>query len=402
MGLLLGPLAAFVVTICVLVALVSKGLNIAISLTIATLLFGLLAMRPSEAASHAIRGLTSLATAKLVATFVLAFYLSKLMGEVGVLDKITRGIAGLSERFAAISVPSIIGLIPMPGGALVSAMMLRDLYMERLGLKRETATFLNYWFRHIWISVWPMHQTLIMTAYVLGLSVWKVIANLYPACAVAIAGGLPLAVATLRLHGGSRSCGFRIQDVREGLWPFALMAILVIFFRLDIITALLIAAAAVALAYRPPRSAHASALRFAFSPRILSAVIVVMVFRELILASGAPRELYTFVSAAGIPEPLVLFLVPLAVGLALASEYVVVAISFPLLLDMIMPGGVLDHRPLFLAFLGGYLRLYLFPAHLCLVLTIEYFRSKAAGVYKWIATASAIMAALGWCYALLC
>jgi len=63
---------------------------------------------------------------------------------------------------------------------------------------------------------------------------------------------------------------------------------------------------------------------------------------------------------------------------------------------------VLDHRPLFLAFLGGYLSLYLSPAHLCLVLTIEYFRSKAARVYKWIATASAIMAALGWCYALLC
>jgi hypothetical protein len=67
-------------------------------------------------------------------------------------------------------IAAAIGLLPMPSGAYISAVVVDPLY-DKKGLKSYQKTFLNYWMRHIWIPVWSLFQGVLITAAVLGVSV---------------------------------------------------------------------------------------------------------------------------------------------------------------------------------------------------------------------------------------
>lgn len=72
------------------------------------------------------------------------------------------------------AIAAAIGLLPMPGGAYISAVVVDPLY-DKMGPKSHQKTFPNYWMRHIWIPVWPLFQDVLITAAVLGVSVWEVV-----------------------------------------------------------------------------------------------------------------------------------------------------------------------------------------------------------------------------------
>ncbi|MHA1723123.1 MAG: DUF401 family protein, partial [Candidatus Baldrarchaeia archaeon] len=117
-------LISLVISLLVLFFLVLRKVDIAYSLTISTFLFGVLVFSIRDLISNTYNGILSFSTLKLLSAFILAFYFAALLRNVGVMDKIVKGISSINKKFAAIFLPSVVGLIPMPGGALVSAVML--------------------------------------------------------------------------------------------------------------------------------------------------------------------------------------------------------------------------------------------------------------------------------------
>ncbi|MCD5408365.1 DUF401 family protein [Candidatus Bipolaricaulota bacterium] len=88
------------------------------------------------------------------------------------------------RAFYALS-PAIMGMLPMPGGALLSAPLL-----ERAGgAAPEVRAAINVWFRHALLLVYPISSSLIATTKLAGLDVWQVIPYQLPALAVAAALG---------------------------------------------------------------------------------------------------------------------------------------------------------------------------------------------------------------------
>lgn len=73
--------------------------------------------------------------------------------------------------------PALLGMLPMPGGALLSAPM-----VERSGaeLQGSTKAALNVWFRHILFFVYPLAPPLIASAKIAGLEVYSVLPYLLP------------------------------------------------------------------------------------------------------------------------------------------------------------------------------------------------------------------------------
>jgi hypothetical protein len=65
--------------------------------------------------------------------------------------------------------PALVGLLPMPGGALFSCPMIRAV-AGHMSLGENRQALINYWFRHIWETAWPLYPGYILASSLLGLS----------------------------------------------------------------------------------------------------------------------------------------------------------------------------------------------------------------------------------------
>src|SRR4030042_1239239 len=85
-------------------------------------------------------------------------------------------------RVALAVIPGLIGMLPMIGGAIFSAPMVKEIG-SHLQVDRNRMTYVNYWFRHVWEWVLPVYPTLILVAALLeipprdlALSQWPIMA----------------------------------------------------------------------------------------------------------------------------------------------------------------------------------------------------------------------------------
>lgn len=96
--------------------------------------------------------------------------------ESGQMEKLLAGLPG-GRRAAYALAPAILGMLPMPGGALLSAPL-----VERAGgSSPEVRAAANVWFRHTLHSIYPLSPALITGAALAGLDVWGVIPYQFPA-----------------------------------------------------------------------------------------------------------------------------------------------------------------------------------------------------------------------------
>jgi integral membrane protein (TIGR00529 family) len=69
-------------------------------------------------------------------------------------------------------VPGVIGLLPVPGGALLSAPIV-DVVGDQRGLNGSLKLFINVWYRHIILFFYPLSTTIIFTSALTRISPWS-------------------------------------------------------------------------------------------------------------------------------------------------------------------------------------------------------------------------------------
>jgi len=323
----------------------------------------------------------------------------------------TRRWGGRHGRAASLmAVPAIIGLIPMPAGALFSAPFVEQagsVVDGRAGWK----TAVNYWFRHIWEFWWPLYPGVIV-----AMSVFKMDPHLFlgaeiPLTLVAAAAGY---FALIRPNMGALKDNIPVEPgngrraatlllplvvvVASLLFmPFALRALAPgiepqILKMSSLLIGLLLAQAITAFdrgrhgGAAPRRAAIAAAALKLLDRKTLDILFTlagVMVFKFMLESSGmlplAGREMTrsgipVTVAVAGLP-----FLAGLVTGLALGFT----GTSFPLVVGLMAADGstLTPMSTLVLAYGFGHSGMMLSPIHLCLLVTRDYFRSSFAEVY---------------------
>ncbi|BEP16719.1 DUF401 family protein [Pyrofollis japonicus] len=312
-------------------------------------------------------------------TFVyifLSLFLAGVLREAGYLSLLVEGSSAVGCRFSFLAVPALIGLLPMPGGALVSAMAMRRKYLEEARMPPEWAGYLNYWFRHVWVPMWPIFQSIIITAAVLGTTPMGVVSNTWPETPAAILGGLLVAIPALYRYKCNR--GGRLMDLLKALWPFLLLAALVFSHVVGLLEALVITLAVVLLVLRPGRRELRGALGLATKPRIHGVLAEALFLKELLSHTAAPHAMYEFATGLGLPETTVLFSVPFILGLAAGGENFFAATAIPLLKTYIVSSGAINQAALLIAYTGGSMGVMVSPVHLCFALTVDYYRANTA------------------------
>jgi integral membrane protein (TIGR00529 family) len=248
-------------------------------------------------------------------------------------------------------------------------------------LTPEHKAFINYWFRHIWEYVSPLYPGFVLAVAVTNIPVHTLLLSQLP---------LPLSVVGVGALLGFRGVkGREVEGKRDRhelkalfttLLPIIASLVLVVVFGIPLAFAMAAVVISLLVFYRYTAKELATALRESVSLNVMLMVIGIMVFKGMLEATGAIEALPAFFQRSGLPTGVVLFALPFLVGLLTGLTVGFVGATFPIIMAML--GGDPDPASITFAFASGFAGVMLSPTHLCLLLTLKYFKADMAGTYR--------------------
>lgn len=380
------------------------------------------ALPPGAIAVAALRALADPKTLSLTVVVSLILVLSQSLEASGQMARLLDRFKGLvaRQRLNIVLFPALIGLLPMPGGAIFSAPMVRNIGAEaRLG--GAQMSFINYWFRHLWEYWWPLYPGVLLATNLAAIDLWTFVGALFPMTLVAAAAGyLPLRrmMPEGRLGPGGRPVGgarvglfFReLTPVLIAIIPGILLGSLLeavlpgpaaaVSKELGLIAAL---CAAIGWIWRTNRMPGVQRRRIVLRREMLAMVYMVaaiLVFKGVLLDSHAVDAVSDELMRWQIPLVAIAVTLPLIVGLVAGITIAFVGSAFPIIISLVAAydAGGQTLAYLILAMTGGFVGVLLSPLHLCLVLSNQYFKADPVSVYRhlWMPCLALILAALGY------
>jgi len=419
-------LAVMLVALAALVRLKIKiGRVLVISPFIAAALFPNHALPGNFAASvTADGGAFFFSTLMLVALFAMIDIFGRALKEVERLPRLMRALQALfrDRRIALAGMPAVIGFLPMPGGAMVSAPLVEEVATESGGgISAEEKTLVNYWFRHIWEYFFPLYPAVVAAAAIWQVDLGGLIVRQLVLSFAAVAGGLVFVLrpvsrrargADVRPDGASSSDAppapdggppdakwtSHVGDIASGVAPIA--AVIVIWLALreigpygrgwiawkpwgtaSVVLAIVPVTAALIVAGRVERKWLWARLKGCMPLDMALLLVGAMLLKTVVASSGMVGDLAEELTGLRVPMALVIFLLPFAAGMLTGMAVAFVTATFGLLAGVLATGAGPDPAATVLAFASGYVGVLLSPVHICLVLTRDYFGAKLGAVY---------------------
>jgi integral membrane protein (TIGR00529 family) len=394
----------FLVLICI-----RKKLSLGNAFFLGTLFLSLLfGLKPQATLMSIFASITDPKTLSIAVVVSLILVLSSSMELAGQMQRMLKNFQGLvaSPRLNLVIFPALIGLLPMPGGAVFSAPMVKELGM-RSKLSEAQLSFVNYWFRHIWEHWWPLYPGILLTTVITEISLLAIIVIMCPFTAVALK------------NPGNRPTNDN-KNPRLPLWPFIkeLVPILVVIFpglgmgvlfsklfpgfpiskEIGLILALCMAIAWVWYQNRTSKKQIWSTLT---NPQLLNMmymIVGILIFKGILTDSHAAAAISQELIQMHIPLALIAVVLPLLVGMSGGIVIAFVGSTLPILVSMIQSLGEAQFLPAYvmLILVSGFTGVMLSPMHLCFLLSNEYFGVTLISVYRhlWKPCASLVAAAM--------
>ena len=364
-----------------------KKIALGITLLTGALLLGILfGLDPLSISRAAYKASIEKQTLLLLGVVLLIAIMGNILKLIENFDALVNSLESLIQdnRVVMAIVPAIIGLLPMPGGALVSAPMAGEVG-KRLGLSKEKKTFFNYWFRHIWEYIFPLYPGIILVSSLLNVPIEEIIKVQFPLTMAAILGGTFFALKKIEnLDVPVSNKVNKLSDLKTlflSIWPIILVLFSCFILKLPLILSLLGTVILLILLEKLGWDRTIRVLKESISLKTIFLILGIMVFKKVLVTSGASAILPESLKAIGIPHYAILLVLPFIVGLMVGDTAGFVGITFPVLYPFMYTGSV-NLTLSMLAFVGGYAGVLLSPTHLCLVLTGEYFDADLSKVYR--------------------
>lgn len=370
-----------VLALTVVVVLVVRRINYGLALILGALILGVSSgLWPQQLLEVLSLTLMDRVTIDLVMIVSLIPILAFCMKETGMIDDLIKGIKGaLLGRDVLAIMPALMGALPMPGGALLSAPLI-DEESERLGLSREDKSFVNVWFRHWNFFIYPLSSPLILLAGLTGFSLYTLILmNLLPVF-LYLTLGYVISIRRIKEQSGSE----KPRDPRAlipivlGVSPI-LLTVALNLLGVHMAAALFMGIVSTFLFRRTAPRRALELLAKGFDWRLPFAIVGVMYFRGMVEYTDVFSEVYPYLSAVGLPILFLLLVMDWVIGLATAMPSAGIAIVFPIALVSIESLNLAVVGVLYSTLIFAYL---ISPMHLCLILTVEYYKARLQAVYK--------------------
>jgi len=339
----------------------------------------------------------------LVPMVYLINLLGMLMRRTGRDEELVAGLEGLLAHrgLMAAASASAMGLLPMPGGALLSADMVAMTLPEE---KPAFKAALNLWFRHIWEMISPLYPGIIISSQLFGLPMGDLAAWNFSVFSAYILAGLllllgPVPPAASRPGTDRRHAPRRLL---AALAPVLLAMALTLAGRLDLpagwarLTGPLPGVGAGVLAavlmWRPGWRRLGRAMLEAVDAGAQGILLLALMMATAVETSGAVEGLRSELALYHLPVPLTVALLPFLTGFLTGLTVGFVGMTMPLVAGL---AGAWNTGMLFtLAYIAGFLGVLYSPVHLCVVLSARKFGAGYGGIYRRLIPPGLVVAAV--------
>jgi len=355
---------------------------------LASLLIGIFFdLSPIQIGKNIVLALVDPITLRLIGIIVLVYILSGVLRKVESLKNIVDSLQQLVKDYRLILafIPALLGLIPMPAGAMFSAPMVKEIG-DRVELTSEEETFVNYWFRHVWEFVWPLFSGMILFAGLLKVEIREVILVQIPLTVTAVIVGFIWEYKNLKKDNGiisKKDIFLNFKKLFLGVWPILFIIILVLGVKIDLVLSLVIVI--LSLLFINIKKLNLRIIKEIVKNDIDLGVVIliagIMIFKRMLQVSGGIEIIPEVFTKLGIHPFIVLFIIPFFIGMMTGLTPAAVGIGLPVLLPIIVQGEPNLYYAM-LAFTGGFVGVMSSPVHLCLVVTRNYFKADMGKIYK--------------------
>lgn len=404
------PAGIKILLIFVLVLLaIRQKLSLGSAFVIGAVCLGLIfGMPPPSIAKSMLLSLTHLKTLSLAVVVSLILVLSHSLEAGGQMARLLDRFQGLVRHpgLNLVVFPALIGLLPMPGGAIFSAPMVKNLGQRRQ-LSGAELSYVNYWFRHIWEYWWPLYPGVLLTTTMAGIDLWRFVVFLFPLTLAAVAFGYwPLRSLSAKYQKDTATAAPRRSSLRAftvELQPILLVIVLGLGlgaaltpllepYKLNIAKEIgLIVSLLLAIGWVWHRNRLSGSQRRDILIRrelllMVYMVISIMVFQEILRESQAARAVSAELIRWKIPLFSIAIILPMLVGMVCGITIAFVGTSFPILVSLIVSTGQGEFMLAYmmLAIVSGFVGVLFSPLHLCLMLSNQFFETTLARVYRYL------------------
>ncbi|MBU1023671.1 DUF401 family protein [bacterium] len=364
-------------------------------------------------------GATAADTLLLIGMVYSITVLGSFMEFSGHIKKLMESLSELMKdgRFVIATAPSLIGLMPMPGGALFSCPMVNDVG-SKMNIEPTRMAAINFWFRHVWEYVWPLYPGLILMSAIFSVDIPRIMLAQAPLAIGTILTGLIFLIFPIKKpenNGSVHTISENIREIFLALWPL----IIIIFFtmvpypnheslgiekdtltRSKLLLGLILSTIFYGTFNRINWNSTFGVLIICLKKHTVMVALSIMLFKHLVQITGAADEMAPFFAHLGLPPVVVIFLLCFIVGLLTGLTVGYVGICFPIIAPFIQVNGSTDPGLMQFAFATGFIGVMLTPVHLCFSLTREYFDVEWGDVYKLILPCAILILLLSFIIAL--
>ncbi len=349
------------------ILIVSKK-NLAVGIILGAVVLGLFTLPGKILVEQIIKTATDSSVMLLALAMGLVPLLGGVMKAGGQIDSLVANLR-IPRRYLLAVSAALMGLLPMPGGALLSAPIL-----EKGGetVPPDLISAINNWFRHLFILIYPLSSALIVSAQITGLDVYHAAFYLLPGFALALVLGYIFFLRRVNgrvVNNGSFSLSGLSIPLLVILTAPALDFLLKRLFDIgSLATVIGVATSLILSILFSPVKINLVDIARRMKPWNFAFIIVGM-FLYLYIFQASPAG----AAIAALPLPPLILAVTAGFTLSLLTGRVQLpaSIIFPMYMGAV--GSVT--APIFaIIYMAVYFGYIISPVHPCLVVTCEYFR----------------------------
>jgi uncharacterized protein len=395
-------MAKILSTLIVVVWLLRKRIQIGHAMLAGSIILFLLASPTWTKAFSALQfTILDLRTWEVVLAMYFVMCLEHLLRTSGIIEGFMNSMKMMlrSDRILLALMPAFMGLLPSLGGAIFSAPMVEH-SSKKYALSPEHKVSINYWFRHIWEFANPIVPALLLASQITSLPLGTIVTHLggYALLGLILGWFFILTGKKFRVENQVQETSIEVDASSESILtrassdntlsrttssvsiryvllaigPIIVNIILVVTINLSAALSMALVVLGMVLVLRLKRNQIFTMLIDAFEKKILWGILSIMFFQNVLNATALVKELVSLFQGTNLPIAIMLGLSALLVGILTGAPQGFVAIMLPIV-SAIAPGSI---NTVTIVYIMGIAGTMLSPAHLCLIVTSEYFKAN--------------------------
>lgn len=366
---------SFIIVICIVMALSKYELGIILSLGAV----GFAILAGADILQSLINVLADPSILVLMIIVVLIPILGGLMEESGLMMEMIQKMR-VSKKSSLMVIPALFGLLPVPGGALMSAPIVDQIGSEEDANKKVS---INVWYRHMLILIYPLSSSLIVASVLTNINLYILVIVLLPCLIIMWLVGYSTMVKNVSPFSeqGERD----LKRAFHNLLPIIIAPIIDFigrtFFNLSVPELFLLVGLvfSIWIALRFGNMKFSSVKNISKKMKIWRFPFIIFsmfLFLEVFILSGAPEEIASL-KLSVFPFILIGFFL----GFATGRIQLPISILVPIYLVQyaVLAMSILDFIFIYTSIFLGYL---ITPIHPCVAYSTEYFKTNFKEVVK--------------------